>query len=183
MQEIRKILLGGDIGRGEESLLVKLAKEISLPIFGVRTLMYDDRIDPKTGGAKVYMYPADVSPEHYPDNEDNYVGACTGKIRNINTDVFRNLGLQLLSNIPEKAAVVIDEIGFFEEDVPEYTDRIFEILKDDHPFLGVIKTRYEDPFLRSVRHFPTISFYQVTKENRDTLFAQLAPVVRSWSIK
>ena len=51
MREIRKILLGGDIGRGEESLLLKLAKEISLPIFGVRTLMYDDRIDPETGGA------------------------------------------------------------------------------------------------------------------------------------
>ncbi|MBR6357556.1 MAG: hypothetical protein IKR99_05270, partial [Lachnospiraceae bacterium] len=74
MKEIRKILLGGDIGRGEESLLVKLAKEISLPIFGVRTLMYDDRIDPETGGAKVYMYPAAVSPETYPDDENNYVG-------------------------------------------------------------------------------------------------------------
>jgi nucleoside-triphosphatase len=180
MREIRKILLGGDIGRGEESLLLKLAKEISLPIFGVRTLMYDDRIDPETGGAKVYMYPAAVSPETYPDDENNYVGACTGKTRNINTDVFRNLGMQLLSDIPAEAVVVIDEIGFFEEDVPEYTNRIFDILKDDHPFLGVIKTRYEDPFLSSVRHFPTISYYQVTKENRGSLFAQLAPVVRSW---
>jgi nucleoside-triphosphatase THEP1 len=88
--------------------------------------------------------------------------------------------MQLLSDIPAEAVVVIDEIGFFEEDVPEYTNRIFDILKDDHPFLGVIKTRYEDPFLSSVRHFPTISYYQVTKENRGSLFAQLAPVVRSW---
>lgn len=179
-ERVRKILLGGDIGTGEESLLARLVKEISSPFFGVRTLMYDDRIDPETGGKKVYMYPASVSPRNYPDSLENYVGACTGKVRRINKDVFRKLGMKLLSEIPEGAAVVIDEIGFFEADVPEYTGRIFEILKEDRPFLGVIKTRYEDPFLAAVRHFPSVSYYQVTKENREALFEELAPVIRRW---
>lgn len=180
MKENKKILLGGDIGSKEESLLIRLTKEISLPVYGVRTLMYQDRIDPETGGMKVYMYPASVSPGSYTDSEENYVGACTGEIRSIHKDVFRKLGLQLLSGIPEKAAVVIDEIGFFEADVPEYTERVLEILQDDHPFLGVIKTRYEDPFLTRVRNLSTISYFQVTGENRESLFEELAPVVRGW---
>lgn len=180
MQKTQKILLGGDIGRGEESLLIRLVKEISLPVFGVRTLMYQDRIDPETGGYKVYMYPAAIPPESYPDSEDNYVGACTGKIRNIKKDVFRKLGVQLLSNIPKEAAVVIDEIGFFEADVSEYTDRVFKVLTDEHPFLGVIKTRYEDPFLTQVRNMSSVSYYEVTKDNKETLFAKLAPIVQSF---
>ena len=179
---MQKILLGGEIGRGEDSLLIRLAKEISLPLYGVRTIMYPDRTDPKTGGAKIYMYPATADPDAYPDSEENYVGACTGKIREINKDIFRTFGLQLLSDIPTEAAVVVDEIGFFESDVPEYTKRIFEIFEDDHPFLGVLKTRYEDPFLTRVRHYPTISYYQVTKENRESLFEELALTVRSWSV-
>ena len=126
------------------------------------------------------LYPASVLPDTYPDSEANYVGACTGKKRKINKDVFRKLGLQLLSDIPDKAVVVIDEIGFFEADVPEYTDRVFEILRDEHPFLGVIKTRYEDPFLSAVRSLSTISYFEVTKENREALFDRLAPIVRSW---
>ena len=180
MENIRKILLGGDIGRGADSLLFRLQKECRLPIAGVRTQMYQDRIDPATGGYEVYMYPAGVLPEDYPDSEENYVGACTGKIRNINKDVFRNLGVKLLTDIPVAAAVVIDEIGFFEEDVPEYTDRIFEILKDDHPFLGVLKTRYECPFLTAVRTCPGVHFFEVTKENREALFTELSDVIKHW---
>lgn len=180
MKEIRKILLGGEIGTGKHSLLFRLQQECPLPVAGVRTQMYRDRIDPWTGGFKVFMYPAGVQPEDYPDSDENYVGACTGKIRNINKDVFRKLGVQLLSDIFSQAVVVIDEIGFFEADVPEYTNRIFEILDGDHPFLGVIKTHYEDPFLTAVRSHPNIHYYEITEENRETLFAELVSVVRSW---
>ena len=184
MQEIRKILLGGEIGTGNHSLLFRLQQACPLPVAGVRTVMYHDRIDPSTGGFQVYMYPAAILPEDYPkacpDSELNYVGACTGKIRHINKEVYRKLGVQLLSDIPADAAVVIDEIGFFEADVPEYTDRIFEILKDDHPFLGVIKTRYEDPFLTAVRSHPNIHYYEVTEENRETLFVKLSTIIKTW---
>ena len=180
MEEIRKILLGGEIGTGKHSLLFRLQHECPLPVAGVRTVMYHDRIDQETGGFRVYMYPASVSPETYPDSDENYVGACTGKIRNINKDIFRQLGLQLLSDIPEGAAVVLDEIWFFEADVPEYTKRIFEILAGDHPVLGVIKTHYEDPFLTAVRNHPNIHYYEVTEENRETLFAELSDVIKHW---
>lgn len=180
MGDIRKILLGGEIGTGKHSLLFRLQQECPLPVAGVRTQMYRDRIDPETGGFQVYMYPASVSPETYPDSDDNYVGACTGKIRKINKDIFRKLGLQLLSDIPEGAVIVMDEIGFFEADVPEYTNRIFEILQDDHPVLGVVKTHYEDPFLTEVLHHPEIHYYEVTEENRESLFEELSAVVKGW---
>ena len=182
MQEIRKILLGGDIGAGEDSLLLKLMKEIRIPLAGLRTLMYPDRIDPDTGGAKIYMYPAAPSPDVYPDSEENYVGSCTGKERQIHPDVFQNLGVSLLSGIPKGAAVIIDEIGFFEEEITEYTDRIFALLKDQtHPVLAVVKTRYECPFLTKVRTYPGTSFYQVTEENREELFEKLSETIHAWN--
>ena len=182
MQAIRKILLGGDIGKGEASLLLRLMKEIRLPLAGLRTLMYPDQIDPETGGAKIYLYPINTSPDTYPDSEENYVGSCTGRDRKINTEVFLQLGLQQLSDVPEGAAIIIDEIGFFEEDVAEYTDRIFALLDDpDHPVLAVVKTRYECPFLTKVKTYPGTSFYQVTEENREELFETLSAAIRQWN--
>ena len=182
MQNIRKILLGGDIGTGEDSLLLRLMKEIPLPLAGVRTLMYQDRIDPDTGGAEIYLYPITASPDSYPDSVENFVGSCTGRNRKINQDVFRNLGVSLLSDIPEDAVVIIDEIGFFEEDVTEYTDRIFSLLDDPaHPVLAVVKTRYECPFLTKIKTYPGTSFYQGTQENREDLFSSLSEIVRTWN--
>lgn len=182
MEDVRKILLGGDIGKGEDSLLLRLMKEIRLPLAGLRTLMYPDQIDPETGGAKIYLYPINTSPDTYPDSEENYVGSCTGKTRLINQNVFRNLGVSLLSELPTDAAVVIDEIGFFEEDVTEYTERIFALLEDpSHPVLAVVKTRYECPFLTKVKTFPGTSFYQVTEENREELFETLSAAIRQWN--
>ena len=181
MQEIRKILLGGDIGNGEDSLLLRLVQEIRLPLAGLRTLMYPNRLDPETGGAKIYLYPINTSPDTYPDSEENYVGSCTGRDRKINKEIFLQLGLQLLSDVPEGAAVIIDEIGFFEEDVEEYTNRIFALLEDSsHPVLAVVKTRYECPFLTKVKTYPGISFYQVTNENREELFETLSAAIRQW---
>ena len=71
MEAVRKILLGGDIGAGEDSLLLRLMKEIRMPVGGLRTLMYPDQIDPETGGAKIYLYPITASPDTYPDSEEN----------------------------------------------------------------------------------------------------------------
>ena len=182
MQTIRKILLGGDIGKGEDSLLQRLMKEIRLPIVGLRTLMYPNRIDPETGGMKIYLYPITASPDTYPDSEENYIGSCTGRNRKINQEVFLQLGLQLLSDVPDGAVVIIDEIGFFEEDVEEFTERIFALLEDpSHPVLAVVKTRYECPFLTKVKTYPGTSFYQVTEENREELFETLSAAVQQWN--
>ena len=182
MQEIHKILLGGKIGSGEDSLLLRLMKEIRLPLAGLRTLLDPEQIDPENGGAKIYMYPITADPDAYPDSEENFVGACTGQSRNINHDTFRNLGVLLLSDLPMNAAVIIDEIGFFEEDVEEYTNRIFTLLEDpDHPVLAVVKTRYECPFLTKVKSYPGTSFYQVTEENREELFDLLSAAIRNWN--
>ena len=182
MGAVRKILLGGDIGKGDDSLLLRLMKEIRLPVAGLRTVMYPDRIDPETGGMKIYLYPITASPNTYPDNDANYVGSCTGRNRLINQNVFQNLGVSLLSELPTDAAVVIDEIGFFEEDVTEYTERIFALLEDPfHPVLAVVKTRYECPFLTKVKTYPGTSFYQVTKENREELFETLSAAVQQWN--
>lgn len=180
MEPGKKILLGGEIGTGKHSLLFRLQQACPLPVAGVRTVMYRDRIDQETGGAKIYLYPASVAPETYPDSEENYVGACTGRIRHINKETFRKLGLKLLTDIPKDAAVVIDEIGFFEADVPEYTSRIFALLQGTHPILAVVKTHYEDPFLTAVRTHPDIQYYEVTKENRETLYEELSALVRKW---
>ncbi len=180
MEPIRKILLGGDIGTGKDSLVDALLKVTPLPVTGLRTIRLNDEIDPETKGAMIYMYPANVSFSDYPKNEENNIGSCTGRVRRIHPHVFRELGMKLLSDIPDNHVIVIDEIGFFEADVKEYTDRIFEILKGENFVIAVVKTRYEDPFLSAVKNDPDAHYFDVKKENRQKLLDSLSGVVRTW---
>ena len=188
-----KILLGGLPGSGKSYLLKRLINVIresnggKLKTAGFCTKLYVDQGDEcrmrteshgKSAGDRfrLYMFPADKEAEDQNLNEEYLLGEFTEGDKRVNADRFRTYGVSLLSDIPEDALVIMDEIGTFEQNVTEFTDKVFEVLSGPNPVLAVVKEREGSDFLAKVRTFPGTLFYNVTEENRDEL-AELLQVI------
>lgn len=179
MCSIKQIVLGGNSGNGKTFLIERLLKEAYVPVYGYMTLMHRENLLNEKG-YPVFIYPAGIPSDKRIESEENFLGYCNKGVRQIDTSVFSGLGVKLLSDIPEKGIAVMDELGYFEADVTPFTDKVFEVFSGNSYIIASVKERYDIPFLNKIRSLPGILFKTVTPENRDALFEELAPIVRSW---
>ncbi len=184
MDSIKNILIGADKGVGKTYLVNKLKEELKdKNIQGYFTLMHKDKIDENNNGFKIYMYPANQSIENRKETKENYIGSCNKIDKTINKDIFAKLGVELLSEADKDDVVIMDEIGYFESDVDEFTKKVYEVLEGPNHVIATIKERYDNDYINNVRAYKdredTI-FIKLTKENRDEVFAQLEKIVKAW---
>lgn len=66
--------------------------------------------------------------------------------------------------------IVIDEIGFIEEESMRFKDKLFEILKSDKKFIGTIKSQ-KTPFLKKVIEYGKV--FKVDKNNKDEIIQKI----------
>ena len=138
-----------------------------------------DALQPNTGGFKTIGIDHEVR-IFFPDGsapcENNVVAIRTPpENRRSFPDVFDTVGVSLLQNPAE--LVLMDELGFFENNSPKFQKAVLRILDTDTPVLGVIKPR-DTPFLNAVRNHPKTQVIEVTKENRDALYEPVLELLK-----
>lgn len=88
---------------------------------------------------------------------------------------FNALGCSALSG--RFACIVMDELGPREEKAAAFQAAVFYALDGEIPVIGVLQ-RADSEFLHRVARHPNVRCIEVTKENRDALYAELcAPIV------
>lgn len=154
---MQHIFFTGGKGVGKSTLVNALlwGKE---KIGGFRTV--------KSDGA-VYLLRPDEKPQ-----EENRLFWCGEEA---DPERFNALGCCALSG--KFACIVMDELGPHEENAAAFQAAVFHALDGEIPVIGVLQSA-DSAFLRGVAQHPKVRCIEVTKENRDALYAQLcAPVV------
>ncbi|RCW62204.1 MULTISPECIES: nucleoside-triphosphatase [Halanaerobium] len=83
---------------------------------------------------------------------------------NIQTDVFNNLGFELLDQSGE--IVVMDELGRFELKAEKFQKKVFSLLDSEKIVIGVIKNE-SNPFLDRIRQRDDLKIYELTASNQE----------------
>jgi len=158
------VFVTGAVGVGKSTLLGRVIEACGpfRKIYGFRTKKIPSGKS-YSGAGRVYIYPA---MEQLVMDDAHCVGEVfTRQGCNMHSEVFENLGVELLSGIPEGSIVLMDELGFLESASPKFCNKIMELINGDYLILGAIKPR-NLPLLNSVREHPRTKLFEITELNR-----------------
>jgi nucleoside-triphosphatase len=173
----KHIILCGRRQVGKTTMVNRLMRELSVPVYGYRT---STTVRDPDGTRHIYMYPAGKVNGYM--SEENHVGDCNMKIRSVNRRVFEDLGVRLLKGAKPDGVIVMDEIGFMEIGADDFCGEILHALDGDIPVLAAVKdTEFGSEFLDKIRKHPNAGVYMLTEKNRDEVFAEVCPVVLGWN--
>ena len=157
-----KILICGDVHAGKSTLIRRVAERMGGSVYGYIT----KRVECPDGVARVYLHRCGA-PE-----ESAVIITIKDGVYEGHPELLDTLGVRCLSDIPEGATVVMDEIGTLETRAPEFQRAVMRVLSGSYTVLASVKAQNTD-FLRSVRRHPDCELYIITPENRDRLFEQI----------
>ncbi len=86
----------------------------------------------------------------------------------IRTEVFNNMGVELLENGICLDIVIMDELGNFEKRAKPFQDKVQELLDSNVLVLGVLKDA-DNPFLNLIKERSDLILTYVSKENRESV--------------
>jgi len=82
------------------------------------------------------------------------------------SDVFNELGGEILDASGKRDIIIMDELGFMESDATVFHEAVMRHILGKTPILGVIKPM-RSGFLDGIRSHPNVAVKEVTPETRD----------------
>lgn len=157
---MKNIFLTGDVGVGKSTLLEKALESVDCKLGG----FYTDRFDINEDTVFVMKSYKD------PDLAMPFAKIIRPDIKRIvNEDIFRyNLVRLLKEDIKDSHMIILDELGFMEEDIQEFKSQVFSLLDCPIPVFGVLK-KHDSPFLNTIRNRKDVEVIEVNLDNRDEL--------------
>ena len=172
---MKHILIMGDIGVGKSTLISRLLSCTHRPVCGFYTREHGFGQDKKD----FFLHDAKLPQRDLFFTDENRIATCFPKTVEVQPEVFDNQGVNCLQDLHPNGIVVMDELGFLESRSPRFQRRVLEVLDGDIPVLAAVKSREDIPFLELVKAHPKATVFHITPDNREELFARLAPVVES----
>ena len=169
------IVLWGQRGVGKSTLARRLLEDWSGPVRGFVTRASLPDAD---GFRSIYLHAADDPTPM--EQTCNRIGRTNRTEHTMWPEVFNGLGVKLLRAEPG-SLILMDELGFLEQDAADFRRQVLRCLDGNIPVLAVIKHKTHIPFLQEIRSHPRVQLYQVTEENRNELPAELSPLIRNWN--
>ena len=109
---------------------------------------------------------------------ENLLAVRTPEEKWVNTGIFDTLGVGLIREARQGGIVVLDELGFIERDAAEFQKAVLSLLDGEIPVIAAVKNGHEDvKFLNSIKNHKNITLYNITEENRDSLYETLLPII------
>lgn len=170
----RHILICGERGVGKSTLIRRLLDECTLRVGGFTTVR--EKTADERGFYPIYLHPA---AKERSCGEENLIGRCDSRESVRFTEVFDTLGVECLCD-SEAEVLLMDELGFLENDAEEFKVAVLCALAGDTPVIAAVKAKCT-PFLDAVRASEKASVVHIDADNRDALFDELLPIVRAWS--
>lgn len=172
--ETNHILIVGDVQTGKSMLIRRLMESCSLSRSGFITKVRQDN-----GMRLTHIYPVHCDP--LIPSPYNLVGVSNGISRVGYPEVFDCLGTRYLE--AEGSVILMDELGVMEENARLFQEKVLACLDGETPVLAAVKSKRGVPFLEQVKGHPRAAVYHITRENRETLYEALLPLVRQWEEK
>jgi len=126
----------GEQGVGKSSLVNRVAKELSLPVWGFFTKK-GAAFSKEMGGFPVYLHQVREAPkdgvqegefkERVNEGEKHLVAYCNNRLLQVNKEVFDNFAIKLKEPIPEGHLVMMDELGI--ESSPDIYEKRSDIIQ------------------------------------------------------
>lgn len=165
MDTIRHLFLTGERQVGKTTLINRLlACNPGWAVKGFRTFM-ERSPDPDLIGA---VYIAPIAPSDWYRKEEARAGIRRLSGMEAFPGAFDRIGARILRESANADLVVMDELGFMENDAQAFQQAVLKTLQGVTPVLGVIKPA-STPFLESVRGSPHVHILAVNRDNRDDL--------------
>ena len=106
------------------------------------------------------------------ESEENHVGDGNGVNRFAYPEAFDNFGVRCLEAEPD-GIIVMDELGFMEQDADKFCSRVLELFDGDIPILATAKSGHDIEFLNRILNHPNAEVYYIDEQNRDVLYEKL----------
>lgn len=108
-------------------------------------------------------------------------------INDYSKEVFKdsfNIGLVsiLEKSLKNREIIVLDELGFFENDSQEFKSKIHDLLDSKTIVLGTIK-EYDCDFLNSIRSRSDVLVIELTRQKYDQVFNTLITTINGHKLK
>ena len=173
----KHILICGKRNSGKSELFDRLLRACRIPVYGFRTGIADTDAD---GRHYIHMLPVTESTA-YPD-DSNLVCICNMREREVRLDVFNTLGVKLLREAKPGGILVMDELGFIEQEAEDFCSEVLRALDGKIPILATVREgSLEVEFLTRVKSHPQAALYSVTPERVEDLYQELLPIVEEWN--
>ena len=100
----------------------------------------------------------------------------------VNIDAFNATGAEILRDSRAHGPgglIIMDELGFMENEAIVFQEEVFRCLDSETPVLGVLKA-VSTPFLDAIRARDDVREIEVTTENREMVFDELLKLPKCW---
>ncbi len=165
-----KIIISGDIGAGKSTLIQRLLRLNGKSLFGFITKKC---LPDETGMCKVYMHPIGQERQY---SKENLIGECNAVYSIKYPEVFDTLGVRLV-NCDAGGLLVMDELGFMENDAPDFQKAVLRALDNqDISVLAAAKSRDTD-FLRKVKQHSGVYHFELKQETRESVFSDISKLL------
>ncbi len=136
------LIICGCSGTGKTSAIRKVLSHIDEPIYGFWT---EKLVPDSNENCPVYLHPCceQLGFTHR-------IGICKERHAEKFPEVFDSVGVKALSNIPKGSLVLMDEIGFMENDAKAFIQAIFHILDGDYRVIAAVRDK-QTPLLDAIR--------------------------------
>lgn len=141
------LVISGHSGSGKTTLIKRILQETDEPIYGFWT----EKTAPTSDGrSPVYIHGCQEGLTYAADHR---IGFCKEKHAEKFPQVFDTVGVSLLADIPEEALVLMDEIGFMENEARVFQKRVFELMDGNYRIIIAVRDR-PTTLLDAIRNHP-----------------------------
>ncbi|WP_027399060.1 nucleoside-triphosphatase [Anaerovorax odorimutans] len=156
------IFLSGIPGVGKSTIITSITEKLPIEINGFCTLA--EKFE-KCSSSYVYMY------NIIKGNKDSRVAVAyrygDGRFKGYK-EAFDDFGSKTLSNLEGSDLIIMDELGFMENEAKIFQEKVISVLNGNIPVLGVIKPMNTE-FLNRIRNHKKVKVFDVNVENRNNL--------------
>ncbi|MCR2043675.1 nucleoside-triphosphatase [Anaerosalibacter massiliensis] len=170
---MNNLFLTGEIKVGKSTVLKKVLKKINIPVGGYMT--------EKTICNDITTHTV----KSLYDNIEKYIIAKINN-KNFSRKIFMESFSTGIPSILDKSLenrdiIVLDELGFMENDINIFTSKIYRLLDSDKIVLGVLK-KYDCEFLNNIKARDDVIIIEITEENRDLILNKILNIIKSFNI-
>ena len=169
---MNNILLTGEIQVGKSTIINKICSLFGDSAQGFHTIAFAND-EPDTDS--LFILPYHINEPSF-DDKPFAIRNKKSRERFAFPEVFDKCGVEILSEAkdnPKTKLIIMDELGFFENDAKLFQEKVIECLSGKLPVLGVIKPRSTE-FLDRIRNLSNVNVITVNEENRDKISLELS---------
>lgn len=124
-----------------------------------------------------YIYLYDLASPEREQTEDYWVAEVGKGKKTVNRDGFAVRAVSYLDKATAEDVVILDELGFIETEIEEFTSKIMQLLNGDIPTIIVTKKVARSSFVDELKQCETANIFYIDEENRDELFEEVRSVL------